>query len=59
MFPSCVVCVGRCVVSAVSAVIYAQSLLSTIPLEPVAIALLLLFALLYIWGIHDSANVRF
>jgi hypothetical protein len=46
------------VVSAVSAVVYAQSLFPAIPLQPVAIALLLLFALLYIWGINDSANVR-
>ena len=50
-------CCCSCVVSAVSAVTYAQSLVPSLPLMPVTIALLFVFALLYIWGIKDSANV--
>ena len=47
----------RCVVSAVSAITYVQSLVSDLPLLAGTIAVLLVFALLAVWGISDSANV--
>ena len=47
----------RCVVSATSCVYYLQTLAPAIPLIPVCIAILALFALLVAWGVKDSANV--
>ncbi len=44
-------------VSATSSVIYAQSVWPEIPLIPGTIAIITLFAVLFFWGITDSANV--
>lgn len=46
-----------CVVSATSAVTYAQNLWAELPLEGPTVGVLGLFALLCAWGLKDSANV--
>ncbi len=43
--------------SATSAVLYATTLWGAIPLIPTTILLLFVFALLFAWGISDSASV--
>lgn len=47
----------RCVVTGTSAVIYAQSVWTYLPLELPVVILLAVFALLSVWGIRDSSNV--
>ncbi len=46
-----------CVVSATSAVLYAQNLWEDLPLRGPTVIVLLVFALLSAWGLKDSANV--